>query len=193
MMFRRTVGVIFLVALAGCGTAPKERFYALSMPEPAAATPGQVAYAVAVGPVTVPEMVDRPQIVLRVGTNRMELSELNRWAEPLKRALPRAISASIGQEIPAARVYVASTDDQEPKDHRVRVNIERFESELGKGALVEASWSVRGSSDKEVRRGRSVVREAASGPGYDELVAAHSAVAAAIGRDIASTLRTMKR
>ena len=193
MRVRSAVGVILLLALAGCGTAPKERFYALSVPEPAAAESANAAFAVAVGPVTVPEMVDRPQLVMRVGANRMELSELNRWAEPLKRALPRAIAASIGQGVPEARVYVASNDFHEPKDYRVRVDVERFESELGKGALVEASWSVRGGPGNEVRHGRSVVREAASGPGYDELVAAHSAAAAAIGRDIASTLRTMKR
>jgi uncharacterized lipoprotein YmbA len=74
----------------------------------------------------------------------------------------------------------------------VRIDIERFESELGKGATVEASWSV-AVAGAETRYGRSLVREAPSGPGYDELVAAHSAAAAAIGRDIAAALGSLQR
>ena len=193
MMIRGATVLLLLASLAGCGTAPKERHYALSMAEATAAAPDRAAFAVAVGPVIVPEMVDRPQMVVRVAANRVEVSDLNRWAEPLKRAVPRAIAASIAQEIPSARVYVPGNDNVPAADYRVRIDVERFESELGKGATVEAAWSVSGGGAAIVRHGRSLVREAASGPGYDELAAAHSAAAAAIGRDIAAVLQAMKR
>jgi uncharacterized lipoprotein YmbA len=155
-------------------------------------TPDKAAFAVAVGPVMVPEIIDRPQMVVRVAENRVEMSELNRWAEPLKRALPRAIAASIAQNVPAARVYLPGNDNVAASDYRVRIDIERFESELGKGATVEAAWSVSGGGAAGVRHGRSLVREAAGGPGYDELVAAHSAAAAAIGREIAAAIAAAK-
>ena len=192
MSIRCGVVALLVACLAGCGAPPKERYYALSMTDIANA-PTAAAFGVAVGPVIVPEMVDRPQLVLRVATNRMELSELNRWAEPLKRALPRVIAGSIAQGAPAARVYLPGTDAVSPADYRVRIEIERFDSELGKGATVEAAWSISGGGNAAVRYGRSLVRETASGPGYDELVAAHSAAAAAIGRDIAAALTAIKR
>ena len=192
-MMVRSLVVALLLTLSGCGTSPKERYYALSMPDATGGAPDRAAFAVAVGPVIVPEMIDRPQMVMRVAANRVEMSELNRWAEPLKRALPRAIAASIAQAIPSARTYVPGNDNVAPTDYRVRIEVERFESELGKGATVEASWSVSGGGAAEVRYGRSVLREAAGGSGYDELVAAHSAAAAAIGRDIAAALLAMKR
>ncbi|RPI44093.1 MAG: membrane integrity-associated transporter subunit PqiC [Betaproteobacteria bacterium] len=193
MRVRTAVVLAVLASLMACGTPPKERYYALSMPEPQSVANDATAFAVAVGPVAVPEMVDRPQLVLRVAANRMELSELNRWAEPLKRSLPRAIAASIAREVPAARVYVASNDVLDPKDYQVRISVERFESELGKGVTVEAAWTVQGGGTTQLRHGRSVVREAVAGPGYDELVAAHSAAVAAIGREIATTLLAMRR
>jgi uncharacterized lipoprotein YmbA len=155
--------------------------------------PSPAAFAVAVSPVIVPEMVDRPQMVLRVAANRMELSELNRWVEPLKRALPRAIAASIAQNAPTARVYLPGNDAVNPADYRVRIEIERFDSELGKGATVDAAWSISAGGGTAVRYGRSIVRESAGGAGYDELVAAHSTAAAAIGRDIAAALAAIRR
>ena len=193
MSMRCVIGVFLVAILAGCGSPPKERFYALSVVDAANSSPAQAAFAVAVGPVTVPEMVDRPQMVLRVAANRMELSELNRWAEPLKRALPRAIAASIARETPTARVYLSGTDAVNPADYRVRIEVERFDSELGKGAVVEAAWSIGGGSSTAVVYGRSLVRESAGGAGYDELVAAQSAAAAAIGREIAAALTAIKR
>lgn len=193
MMIRSIVVLTLVASLGACGSAPKERYFALSMADATAPAPDRAAYAIAVGPVVVPEMIDRPQMVVRVAANRVEVSELNRWAEPLKRALPRAIAASIAQNIPAARIYLPGNDNVPPVDHRVRIEIERFDSELGKGATVEASWAVSGGGATETRYGRSLVREAASGPGYDELVAAHSAAAAAIGREIASAIVAVKR
>ena len=193
MRMRCAIGVALVVILAGCGSPPKERYYALSMAEASNPGPSQAAFAVAVGPVTVPEMVDRPQMILRVAANRMELSELNRWAEPIKRTLTRAIAASIAQNAPTARVYLPGTDAVNPADYRVRIEVERFDSELGKGATVDAAWSISGGGSTEIRYGRSLVRESAGGAGYDELVAAHSAAAAAIGREIAAVLTAMKR
>ena len=192
MRIEYAIGVFVAAILTGCGSPPKERYYALSVAD-ALSEAAPAAFAVAVGPVSVPDIVDRPQMVLRVAANRMELSELNRWAEPLKRALPRAIAASIAREVPTARVYLSGTDAVDPADYRVRIEIERFESELGKGATVDAAWSISGGGSAAVRYGRSLVRESAGGAGYDELVAAHSAAARAIGRDIAGALTAIKR
>ena len=193
MIVRTIVVALLLTSLFGCGTPPKERYYALSIAETVSPPPERAAFAIGVGPVIVPEMIDRPQMVVRVAANRVEMSELNRWAEPLKRALPRAIAASIAHNVPAARVYLPGNDNVPPSDHRVRIEIERFDSELGRGALVEASWSVSGGGATETRYGRSLVREAANGPGYDELAAAHSAAAAALGREIAAAIAAIKR
>src|SRR5262249_22462773 len=65
------------MALAACGSSPKSSFYplspaaAVSQPAAADATP----YVVAVGPLTVPDAVDRPQLVVRTGANQLAISE----------------------------------------------------------------------------------------------------------------------
>jgi len=60
--------------LVACGASPKERYYTLT-PESGAPVTGTSALSVAVGPVSVPEAVDQPQIVAQVGANQVAMYE----------------------------------------------------------------------------------------------------------------------
>ncbi len=99
-MTRRHVRIalvsVLATLLAGCGSSPTANFYTLSAGA-APAPPTATTYRIAVGPVTVPEVVDRPQIVVRVGANRVTIAELHRWAEPLKSEIPRVIAENLAQ------------------------------------------------------------------------------------------------
>ena len=48
-----------------------------------------------VGPVTVPELVDRPQMVTRVSDNEVAVNEFARWGESLKSNIPRVIASNL--------------------------------------------------------------------------------------------------
>src|SRR5262249_4912774 len=81
-------------ATAGCGTTAPSRFYTLD----STATPGggpPLRAAVAVGPVSIPASVDRPQFVVQVAPNRVELDEFNRWAAPLGDAIAGAVAGDL--------------------------------------------------------------------------------------------------
>src|SRR5205823_6032560 len=53
------------------------------------------SYAVVVGPVSVPASVDRPQFVVQVAPNRVEVDEFNRWAAPLDDGVARAVAGNL--------------------------------------------------------------------------------------------------
>ena len=77
-------------ALAGCSRSPQITFYTLEPGVQSEVTaPTTAAPSVSVGPVTLPDMVDRPQLVVRVAATRMDILEAHRWAEPLKSEIPR--------------------------------------------------------------------------------------------------------
>ena len=68
--FAWLAALLAAVALAGCGSSPSANFYTLgpeAVPAPAEA---QASYSVAIGAVTLPPMLDRPQIVVRAGANQ---------------------------------------------------------------------------------------------------------------------------
>ena len=180
----RTAFVFVLVlALGACGsTGGKERFFTLNAPEPPAAADG--APSVAVVSVSVPDLVDRPQIVVRAGPNQVGMSEQARWAEPLKTSIARVVSANLAAAM-NARVAPQRGSDA---DYRVTLDVQRFESTLGGEVLVDAVWSITPKTG-ERRVGRTVAREKARGPDYDGLAAAHSAALATISKQIASSVQ----
>lgn len=184
---------LWLGMLTGCGTSPPPEFYMLS--SSASSTqkqPSQATYKVAVGPVSLPAIVDRPQIVLNSGPNRVSLVEQSRWAEPLKESIPRVMANDIAQLLPDA--YVSSYPEVALlyPDYRVLVDIQRFESAQGEAVTLDLIWSVTAERDGKHKTGRTFVREPVQEPGYPALVAAHGRALSSASRDIAAAVKKIK-
>lgn len=181
--------IVLAALVSACGSTPQERFFTLASdaaPEARTATSG-AGFTVVVGPVTVPESVDRPQMVLRLAANRVEIAEQARWAAPLKSEIPRVIADHLARLLDGARTATSTQRASTPPDYRVLIDIQRFESVLNEGATIQALWTVTVARDAKPISGRSLVTERA-GAGYEELVAAHSRALAAVSRDIAAAI-----
>ena len=180
-----------IVALAGCGTTPDPSFYTLSAGAEPTANTGEVPYSVAVGPVSLPEMVDRPQLVVRVNPNRVLFVEQHRWAEPLRSEIPRVIAENLSRLLSTTRISAYPQSSDNNAEYRVLVDIQRFESAPGESVTVEALWTVRRGPASEVRTGRSLVRMPAGAKGYDALAAAHARALSRVSEEIADVIRAM--
>lgn len=191
---RTTASVMILFWLAGaaaCGRSPGVTFYTLTAMTPEATAPTTAPHAVAVGPVTLPELIDRPQLVIRVAANRVEILETHRWAESLQSEIPRVLAENLARLLRPARVSAYQQNASRDAEYRVLVDIQRFESIPGDGVTIEALWSVRRTAiGAAPKNGRSLVREPVRGMGYDALTAAHSRALAAISNDIAQAMRS---
>ncbi|WP_332673631.1 PqiC family protein [Aromatoleum sp.] len=193
---RRVAGAaavtLLAVALAGCGTTPKTSYYTLA-PGPVQPDAAQSAaqYTVAVGPVTLPDAVDRPQLVVRVATNQVALLDQHRWAEPLKSEIPRVIAGNLTQLLGMARVWAYPQNTGSDADYRVRVDIVSFESAPGDSVTLGALWAVERKAAGEVRAGRSVIQLPAMGPDYAAVVAAHGRALASLSEELGEVIRAM--
>jgi uncharacterized lipoprotein YmbA len=176
--------------MAGCSRSPRVTFYTL---EPAAqvetVAAAMAAPAIAVGPVTLPELVDRPQLVVRVAANRVEVLETHRWAEPLKSEIPRLIAENLGRLLGSSRVSSYLQHSGADADFRVLVDFKRFESSPGDAVIVEAVWSLRRATGGILKTGYTLVREPVGAEGYDPLVAAYGRALIAVSRDLARDIR----
>ncbi|HCE68809.1 MAG TPA: hypothetical protein DER40_15255 [Geobacter sp.] len=182
--------VCLLLALAGCSRSPRVTFYTL---EPAAPVEARSATAadpsIAVGPVTLPEVVDRPQFVVRVAANRVEILETQRWAEPLKSEIPRLVAENLGRLLGSSRVSSYLQHDGVNADYRILLDIRRFEAVPGESVTVEAAWSLRHTAGGATKTGRSLVREPVGTNDYDALVAAYGRALLAVSADLAGAIR----
>lgn len=190
MVSLRRLAAAALLAMAwGCGSSPKENFFTLSGPQTPMPAANAASISIFVGPVTVPEAVDRTAMVLRTGPNRVDIDDGNRWAEPLKSAIPRVIAETLMRELGTPRVMASRAGTPAPVDFRVAVEIQRFESSLEQGATLDALWSVTPAKGGAQRTGRTVAQEPAGGGGHAGIAAAHSRALERLARDIAATLR----
>jgi uncharacterized protein len=176
-------------ALAGCGSSPQAKFYTMSPGNVMEKADSKAPFIVAIGPVSIPDMLDRPQIVTRAGTNQVTINEFARWAGPLQSEIPRVIAGNLTQMLNGAPVYIYPQSANVKADYKVMLDVQQFDSALGDAATLEVLWSVQPAKGGETKTGRAVVREATGGDkGYDALVAAHSRALTAVSRDIAAAI-----
>lgn len=180
-----------MAAMAACGRSAPARFYTLA-PTATASGEAAVPVAVVVGPVTVPAAVDRPEFVLQVAPNRVELDEFNRWIAPLDDGIARAVAGDLAAMLGSPRVAPAPFAYGTP-DFAVQIDVQQFESVPGKTVLVDAVWAVRPSAGGPGRSGRTVAREAVGAPGFDALAAAFSQALETVSADIAAAIRAAAR
>lgn len=185
-MNRALLTALLAMLLAACAS-PAARFYTLTGAPPAAEAAGP---SVAIGPVTIPAAVDRPEIVTTVAPNEVWPDEFNRWAAPLADAIGLALAQDLAASLPTPRVTLAAATTYEP-EYRVAIEVQRFESVTGGYALQDAVWTVRRSRDGAARNGRTTTREPAAGATYEALAAAHSKALARLGQDIAQAIKAL--
>jgi uncharacterized lipoprotein YmbA len=183
-----------LAALSGCAGSPKSDFYTLSAQVPQASNvPANNVQAapitVVIGVVTIPELVDRPQIVVRTGDNTVDIDEFARWADPLKSQIPRVIRADLAQLLNSPLVSTYSMGGDTASTYRVQLDVQRFDAALAHTVTVDVLWSIAPPGKKPLMSGRSTVTEPCSGAGFDGVVAAYSAALATVSREIAAAIR----
>jgi uncharacterized protein len=188
MNYRTTLfALVASVTLLGCSTSKPARFYSLS----ATASPGAGAtnVAVLVGPVTIPASVDRPQFVVQVAENRVEVDEFNRWDSPLSDSAARVITADLSTQLGTPNVAIAPLVNFKPT-YAVAIDIQRFDSIQGQAVVIDAVWTVRETTSGNTRSGRTLARETLKGQDFVSITAAHSRALAIVSSDIASAIRS---
>jgi uncharacterized lipoprotein YmbA len=128
--------------LAGCASSAAPAWHSLLPPAPPAAEAHAAPLVLAVGRVWLPEEVDRPQLVLHPGPGSVTLLDNERWSEPLKAQLPRALALGLAQRLPAAQVSAYPAAPALPPAWRLTLEVQRFELHAGAmpQALLQLLW-----------------------------------------------------
>ncbi|MGE5087747.1 MAG: membrane integrity-associated transporter subunit PqiC [Candidatus Levyibacteriota bacterium] len=190
------VALMFTVAAVGAGCAtPPSHFYTLSSvaTRPAAAAGEAPGPAVVVGPVSVPAVVDVPQIVVSSGSNEVTIDEYNRWASPLQNNIADVVAENLVTMLGTPRVSMFQHSLNADADYRVAIEVQRFDSVPGEFATLNAIWIVRRMRDGKAVTGRTTVRQPVQDKSYGALVAAHSHALARMSQEIAEAIRNQDR
>jgi uncharacterized lipoprotein YmbA len=192
-----TAFIILTMVLGGCfGTSQPSRFYTLTSlksPDSAARTAQEGPGAVlAVGPLAVPDYLDRPEVVTSTGQNEMRVNEYQRWAGTLESNLSLTLVENLSALLPADRFSVvrgeAAAQTRVPVRYRVMVDVRRFDAAPRGSAILDADWSIYGM-DKETPMIRKFsVSEKVNGTEFADVVAAMSKAVEDLSGEIAKTI-----
>ncbi len=178
---RRLAAVLaVLLPPLGCTSTPIH-FYSLLPPASGERGPSPSGVTrFELEPVQVPADVDRSELVLRRGTGEVLLAEDEQWIAPLPEQLWQAVSVELERALPTES---AETGTQQP---RIRLQIERFEAEPGRYALIQARWRVSAGRQEVLCDGRFAQSVA---PGYPALIAGYQRAVVTLADAIAASAR----
>lgn len=192
------------VLVGGCfpnigGASKPTQFYVLSSLEdrdsgPAAGKTTFVSDApLGIGPIRIPQYLNRPHIVIRSEENRVRISDFSRWAEPLRDSLTRVMVDNLSILLKPTRVAALPWTRPTDGAYRLEVSIIRFDGDFGTTATLRARWAIiTEKGERELVSGESTFSEPVSGPEMADLVSALSRTVADFTREIAAAVAALE-
>ncbi|MEM7024234.1 MAG: PqiC family protein [Pseudomonadota bacterium] len=182
---------LIMVVISACSQTPPTEFYTLSSIQRPPSEPRIPKTVVGVGPVVLPDYLDRPQIVTRASGNRVMLAEFNSWVEPINSMFTRVMVENLSLLLASDDVVTLPQRRPLRLNYQVEVDVIRFDADLDNRALLDARWKVFGlDGDRLIDEGHATIVEPASedSGGYEGVVAAMSTALAQLSTDIAGVI-----
>jgi len=191
--------IIVSCSLAGCSSilAPRpdvSKFFILTAAQsgfqPAGASLNHVT--IGLGPVRLPAYLDRAEIVTRTEPNRLELSDTDKWAEPVEANFRRVLGTDLAARLVNAQIVQFPWYSTTRIDYKVEVSVDRFERDASGNAHLIARWTVRdGATNRLLAQRDSSFSESAKSSATADSVAAMSTDVEDLSVQIASELRKL--
>jgi uncharacterized lipoprotein YmbA len=188
--------IIFLVSTTGCSFSQPSRFYRLS---PASVKDVQAlslpvqSITISVGPVTIPVVLNRPQIATLSGSNAVILSEYDRWAGSLNDNLVRTLTDNLAVLLPVQTVVTYELGRRIDSSYQLVVDIQQFDGILGKSITLKAGWIILGKDTKKtILVKKSLISADIEGYDYNDYVAAMSSALGKLSLEIAQEVVSLK-
>ena len=149
----------WLFVIAGCSILSPQpdrtKFFVLTAVTDAGATGTASAAAngasnlvIGIGPIGFPDYLRRPEVVTRTSPTTVELSDVNRWAEPLESAFARVLSEDLSRLLGTQRMVAYPWYKSDRVDYQVECNVIHFETDSNGGSQLHAQWSIRDGAGK---------------------------------------------
>ena len=184
--------LIGVILLSACGTSQPTRYYILSsLADVETETVSRSDLVIGVGPVKLPEYLDRYQIVSRQTDHELQVAVLDNWAEPLGVSLSRVLRENLGILLGTDAVFVFPWKFATDIDYQVAVVLHRFEADSENRLVLHAQWEII-SDRKPLLVRKTVLRESAETTDYAARAAAASRALAQLSREIAMAIEEIE-
>jgi uncharacterized lipoprotein YmbA len=173
-MTRHSFVVVVLLGLAACGSNPVEdNYYSLVLAADDVTAPvdtGESNPHLIVGPVQLPEYLQRRGIAMQIGANQIQTANHHLWAEPLEEAISKVLVRDIADLASGLTVDRDAGRWSDSGDCRLRIEFDSFHA-TDRSRVVNSGRYWLSSTDGEVRKEFDLT-ETLYGDGYAQAVTA---------------------
>ena len=202
MKFRNIILILAVTCLAACNfgsTSEPSRFYALNTPDVQQVRGPAKPINVVIENVSVPQSVDRPQIVIKQSdSNMLIVSEFDRWVEGLGTALPITISENMNMYAkninarPGRNAAISSN-----AKYIISIDFVRFDTQIDGNITLSAWWTISNNhgdilAQKKTTQTTKTPDKKSGRPDYDAIVAAQSKLIAKLSYKIIDVVSELK-
>ena len=184
-----------LCALTACSILKPRpdpsRFYVLTATIEAPGLPAAAdGLILGLGPIKLPDYLERSQLVTRVGANQVVFSDFERWAEPLDRNFGRVLRENLSRLLNTEKIISLPAFVPLAVRYEVPLEVLHFESD-DKGVVeLSARWAIRNPTDRKLLyTTESRIIETASANKTEAVVATLSRTVGKLGEEIAAEIR----
>ena len=190
----RGLGALLLTALCltGCLDLPKQStpitFWVLG-PVAEMATGAEQARSMLVGPVSLPDYLNRAEVMHRAGDHQLTVEHFDHWGDSLAEQIPRVLSEDLMRLAPGMIAASFPTYGVSNADYQLVVNVLAFEVDADGDVQLLADWKLNVVGSANVLAHRVArLHEPAGDRSVAEIVAAMSRALGALARDVAGAL-----
>lgn len=185
-----SVFVVFM--LSACASSSPVRYFSLSPIDAEFRQDADDVVMLGLGPIRMPEYLNRSQIVTRGANAEMQVDEFSRWSEPLTTSLMRIVAADVDNLLQGVVVVVFPYEPlvRDQVNYRLVGDVSRFEADYLGRIVLEVQWSVadiNGEVIVPMRRNRYQVQASVVDDSSAVVVAMNDALGQ-FSRDIATKL-----
>ena len=188
--YLNTLLIILLSGIiSGCigGTSQKSVYYVFNPVKlPLTADSPMADRGLGVGPITLPEFLEGPQIITRQEENLLNMNEFHRWADSLKAQITTVMVDNLSAMLNTPNVVVYPWERPFIPEYQLYIDFRQFDGQTAGSITLEAVWSIVDTSDsKRLLTKRTSLVESTNGEGYKAYVTAMNIVLEKLSKEIA--------
>ena len=177
--------------LSGCLSTPPTQFYVLEplSEPPSSSTVTEKKRQIGIGPVSIPALLERKQIVTRLPDNSVTIAEFHQWASPLKDNVIQVLTHNLAtlQAGDLIRAYPWSAYGA--VDYRIVIDIIRFDTRPQQTVNFEASWAIMNEKTHTLlSNGRSKIEHPLDDSSYPSAVKALNKILSEFSQELSKAL-----
>ncbi len=146
-------------------------------------------FRIGVGPLLIPDYIDRSEIVFQSSPNKFEIPPGHLWAGSLRNTMLSVIGTNLSRQLNSTQVRTYPWEPGASLDYSIAIDVQQFHAQTGGDAILEATWRLYDESSRRIVSQRHTnLKRPLEADGYEAVVVAQSKLLSDLASEIGNAI-----